>query len=250
MPPNHITNLSLSEFKHGFFTRLGGVSTGQYESLNCGVSQWDQAENVERNLAIVAQSLDLRMGSVLTARQSHSAEVAKVESSSARPDADALVTCECGVAIGVLTADCLPILMADAQAGVVAAAHGGWRGTIAGVIENTIQAMHALGARLERIDAVIGPAISARNYEVGPEFRSKFMTDDPASSPFFTVRPGGQLYFDLPSFALMRLRRSGIRSAEWIRHCTYSEPAKFFSCRRSSKDGEKEFGLQISVISA
>ena len=246
----HITAAPLSAFKHGFFTRLGGRSSGPYESLNCGISRSDQVKNVEGNLAIVAQSLALPAASILTARQSHSTAVAKVNSFSAVPDCDALVTCERGVAIGILTADCLPILMADEQAGVVAAVHGGWRGTIAGVIENTGHAMCDLGATLDCIDAVIGPAIGAENYEVGEDFRTKFIAVDPASGPFFKIAEQGRLSFDLPSYALMRMRRFGIRSAGWTGHCTFSEPTRFFSCRRSSQAGEKEFGLQISVIAA
>jgi YfiH family protein len=165
-----------------------------------------------------------------------------------RPRADALVTATPGLAIAVLTADCAPVLLADAEAGVVGAAHAGWRGARDGVLEATLDAMAALGARHDRIRAAIGPTISQRAYEVGPEFVEGFLDDDPATARFFASGASDRAHFDLPGYALWRLRAAGVAEAEWIRHCTYADPERFYSYRRATHAGEADYGRLISVI--
>jgi YfiH family protein len=163
-------------------------------------------------------------------------------------EVDAIVTATPGLAISVLTADCQPVLFADAKAGVIGAAHAGWRGALEGVLENTLDAMERLGAQRENITAVIGPCISQQAYEVGEEFMERFIVEDPAYSRFFSGGPGGKAHFDLPSFSLQRLRDAGVGSAEWIRRCTYSEPELFFSYRRTTHAGEADYGRLLSAI--
>jgi len=165
-----------------------------------------------------------------------------------KPRADGMVTNVPGLALSVLAADCQPVLFADAEAGVVGAAHAGWRGALGGVLEATVDAMEALGARRANIAAVIGPAISQRAYEVGPEFFEDFLAEDPEYARFFAGGEGDRMQFDLPGFGLYRLRQAGVGSAEWTRHCTYSDPDRFFSFRRTTHAGEADYGRLISCI--
>lgn len=239
-----ITHPSLTP-QHGFFTRQGGTSGGVYDSLNCGPGSRDNPEAITANRALVAQNLDAQ--DLRTAYQVHSAEVVVVTGSSwpERPRADAMVTATPGIALGALAADCAPVLFADATAGVIGAAHSGWKGALTGVLEATIAAMQALGA--QQISAVVGPCISQRAYEVGPKFLDRFLDQDPAYDRFFAGGAGDRMQFDLPSFALARLRAAGAQ-AEWTGHCTFSDPVRFFSYRRTTHAGEADYGRQISAI--
>jgi polyphenol oxidase len=239
----------LAPFRHAFFTRKGGASSGIFQGLNCGQGSSDQSEAVAVNRARVAAWLGVTPAALLGVNQVHSADVVTVTEPWTRPPrADAMVTAVPGLALSVLTADCQPVLFADAGAGVVGAAHAGWRGTLAGVLERTIEAMEALGARRERIHAVIGPTISQRAYEVGPEFMDAFLAEDPAYDRFFAGGNGDRVHFDLPGFGLLRLREAGVGRAVWTGHCTYSDPEHFFSYRRSVHRHEADYGRLISAI--
>lgn len=235
--------------RHGFFTRKGGASSGIFAGLNCGPGSSDQSDVVKINRARVAAALDLAPEALVSLNQIHSATVAVLtEPPAVRIAADAMVTNVPGIGLAVLTADCQPVLFADAETGVIGAAHAGWRGARDGVLEATIDAMVALGARRERISAVIGPTISQAAYEVGPEFFDGFMAGDPDNSRFFAKGQGDRKMFDLPAFGLHRLRSAGIGHAEWTRACTYSDPARFYSYRRTTHAGEADYGRLISVI--
>ncbi len=244
-----ITSPLLGSLRHGFFGRGGGASSGIFAGLNCGQGSTDQAEAVTINRGRVAEFLDLPAGALVGVHQIHSADVVTVEAPlPARPRADALVTRVPGLALSILTADCQPVLFADAEAQVIGAAHAGWKGTLNGVLEATIEAMERLGARRDRIAVAIGPTISQRSYEVGPEFLDQVLAGDDRAARFFANGDGDRLRFDLPGYGLWRLRRAGVAEAEWTRHCTYSDPARFFSYRRSVHQQEADYGRLISAI--
>jgi len=235
--------------RHGFFTRKGGASSGIFAGLNCGSGSSDQAEIVAINRARVAEAMGVAPEALVTVNQVHSPDVVTVIGPLAdRPCADAMVTATPGLALAVLTADCQPVLFADAEAGVIGAAHAGWRGALDGVLEATVEAMEALGARRRAISAVIGPCISQTAYEVGPEFLDAFRDEDPANTRFFANGTGDRLLFDLPGFGLHRLRTAGVGQAEWVRHCTYRDSERFYSFRRTTHSGEADYGRLISVI--
>ena len=243
-----LTSESLT-VRHGFFTRKGGASSGIFAGLNCGTGSSDQSEIVAINRARVAEAMGVALENLVTVHQVHSADAVTVSGPlSDRPRADALVTATEGVALAVLTADCQPVLFADASARVIGAAHAGWRGAHDGVLETTLDAMEALGARRENIAAVIGPTISQAAYEVGPEFFETFTDDDRDSARFFANGKGDRMLFDLPAYGLSRLRAAGVGHAEWTRHCTYADPARFYSFRRTTHAGEADYGRLISVI--
>ncbi len=244
-----ITSDLLAPLRHGFFTRKGGASSGIFEGLNCGPGSSDLSEAVAINRARVADAMGVAVDHLVTVHQVHSAEALHVTGPLAdRPKVDALVTATPGVAIAVLTADCQPVLFADHEAGVIGAAHAGWRGARDGVLEATLDAMERLGADRERIHAVIGPTISQPSYEVGPELLESFLDDDPGNGRFFAQGHGDRVLFDLPGFGLHRLRKAGVGKAEWTRHCTYRDPEQFFSYRRTTHRGEADYGRLISVI--
>jgi len=244
-----LTSPTLRPLRHGFFTRRGGASSGVFAGLNCGPGSTDLAEVVAINRGRVAQALDLEPQSLAAVHQVHSADVVTVTAPSAdKPRADALVTATPGIALTVLTADCQPVLFADRKAGVIGAAHAGWRGALDGVLEATLDAMEALGADRAETVAVIGPTISQRAYEVGPEFFDTFTMEDPESARFFANGEGDRYLFDLPGFGLYRLRNAGVGEAEWTRHCTYSDPERFYSYRRATHQGEADYGRLISAI--
>lgn len=237
------------EARHGFFTRKGGASSGIFAGLNCGTGSSDQTEIVAINRARVAEAMGVGPEALLTVHQVHSAKAVPVTGPLAiRPEADALVTDRPGVLLAVLTADCQPVLFADPEAKVVGAAHAGWRGAVDGVLEATIDAMEALGARRSNITAVIGPTISQAAYEVGPEFFESFVDDDRDTARFFAQGKGDRALFDLPGYALWKLRHAGIGHAEWTRHCTYRDPERFYSFRRTTHQGEADYGRLISCI--
>lgn len=245
-----ITSPALAPARHGFFTRKGGASSGIFAGLNCGRGSSDQSDAVQINRERAAAALDLAESALRGVNQVHSADVATMGPTppTAPPRADAMVTATPGIGLAILTADCQPVLFVDAAAGVIGAAHGGWRGTLEGVLEATIDAMEALGARRAAIRAVIGPCISQRAYEVGPEFFYELTVEDPACSRFFAQGDGDRLLFDLPGFGLYRLRAAGVGSAEWTGDCTYSDPGRFFSYRRSLHRTEADYGRLISII--
>jgi len=237
---------------HAFFTRQGGVSSGPFASLNCGFGSGDDLSDVTRNRAIAAAHLGLAAEQLITCHQVHGTEVVTVERPWRReqnPHADATVTKVPGIALGVLAADCAPVLFADSHAGVIGAAHGGWRGTLAGVMETTVAAMASLGARTDRIRAGIGPCIGQASYEVGAEFRAKFAAVDPASVGFFVLAPrSGHFQFDLPGYIALRLQRLGLAAVEWASHDTAAEEELFFSYRRACLRAERDYGRGLAAI--
>jgi polyphenol oxidase len=245
-------SLALPGIRHAFFTRDGGVSGGPYASLNGGIGSRDDAGHVSENRARMAAALGVAPDRLLTAYQIHSPHVVVAETPwpmQARPHADAIVTRTAGLAIGVSTADCGPILLADPLARVIGAAHAGWRGALAGVAEATVQAMERLGADRGRIRAALGPMIRQDNYEVGPDLIARFAAEDESADDFF--RPAARdrhAYFDLGGYIATRLARAGVRQIEDLRLCTYAEPARFFSFRRTTHRAEADYGRHVNAI--
>jgi polyphenol oxidase len=242
---------SCDGIRHGFFTRQGGVSKGMYGSLNCGLGSRDDAESVRQNRALVAETLGVPAGRLLTLYQIHSARAVIVDKpwNGEAAEADALVTRTPGLAIGTLTADCAPILLCDPQARVIAAAHAGWRGALSGIAEATMAVMEELGAKRERVVAVIGPSISQRAYEVGSDYVDRFLAEEPASETFFmTDESSGEPHFDLSGYVAERLSRAGVGSVSDLGLCTYCDETRLFSYRRSQHHGEEDYGRQISAI--
>lgn len=243
---------ALPGIRHAFFTREGGVSDGPYASLNGGVGSRDQAAHVAENRARMAAAVGVVPENFVTAYQVHSPDVAVVDApwpAEARPRVDALVTNRPGIALGVSTADCGPVLFADVQAGVIGAAHAGWRGAFTGVLEATIEKMTGLGARRETIAAAVGPLIRQANYEVGPEFVGQFLAQDPANAQFFVPSArDGHAMFDLGGYIGARLARAGIGKVEDLGVCTYADPGRFYSYRRSCHRQEHDYGRHINAI--
>ena len=241
---------SVGGVRHGFFTRQGGVSGGIYASLNCGPGSRDAAENVAQNRARVAELLGAEPDRLLTVYQMHGADTVVADKPwKTPPEADAIITAKRGLAIGILTADCAPVLFADAQAGVIGAAHAGWRGALSGIIEATVKAMSKLGAKPERIVAAIGPSISQKAYEVGAEFVEQFVATEPDSAAFFVTDEGsGEPHFDLVGYVGERLARAGVGTVADVGLCTYCDETRLFSYRRSQHHGEDDYGRQISAI--
>jgi purine-nucleoside/S-methyl-5'-thioadenosine phosphorylase / adenosine deaminase len=243
---------AIDGLRHGFFTRQGGVSGGIYASLNCGPGSRDDTANVAENRARVAEILGVKPDRLLSLSQQHSAEAVTVKKpwdGAKTPEADAMVTSTPGLALGVLTADCAPVLFADGEAGVIGAAHAGWRGALLGIVEATVKAMEKLGAAPERITAVIGPAISQKAYEVGSQYLEQFLAEEPGSGPFFvTDEASGEPHFDLPGYVGERLARAGVGQIADLGLCTYCEETRLFSYRRSQHHGEEDYGRQISAI--
>lgn len=237
--------------RHGFFTREGGVSDGIYASLNGGTGSNDTPEHVVENRKRMAAALGCAPDNFLTAYQIHSPEVVIADApwpQDQRPRADAIVTKVKNLAVGVTTADCGPLLFADAEARVVGAAHAGWRGAVTGVIEATLAAMEQLGARKKNIAVALGPMISQTNYEVGEDLLARFRAENPANETFFTPSlRSGHAMFDLPGYIVSRLARSGI-ACENIAQCTYGDPARFYSYRRSTHLKEADYGRHINSI--
>lgn len=243
---------ALRGIRHAFFTREGGVSQGIYAGLNGGVGSGDEPAHVTENRARMARVLSVDADRFATVHQVHSPDVVVAEAAwrlEARPRADAIVTRIPQLAIGVTTADCGPVLFADPKARVIGAAHAGWRGALTGVLDATIAAMEQLGADRDHMVAALGPMISQRNYEVGPEFVQNFCRQDPANARFFqdSAREEHAL-FDLPGYIAARLRRAGLGQIEDLALCTYSDPERFYSYRRSVHRGEPDYGRHINAI--
>ncbi|WP_438752722.1 peptidoglycan editing factor PgeF [Pararhizobium sp. O133] len=246
-----LTEKAGSRIRHGYFTREGGVSEGLYCGLNVGFGSHDDRAHVEENRARVSAWFGAEIDKLATVLQVHSPDAIVVDADydGARPQADALVTVTPGLVLGVLSADCGPVLFADAEARVIGAAHAGWKGALTGVLENTIDAMVSLGATRERIVACLGPSISRRNYEVGAEFVERFLEKDPAYAGFFTPsQREGHAMFDLPGLTTKRLTDAGV-TAENLDICTYADEGRFFSYRRTTHRSEPDYGRQISAIS-
>lgn len=246
-----VTAASLAGTPHGFFTRRGGVSGGLYASLNCGPGSADDQAAVQENRRRIASALGAGNG-LVSLYQVHGREVVTVgedyDISGPRPKADGMVTAQHGIALGILTADCAPVLLADAEAGVIGACHAGWRGALAGVTDATIEAMERLGAIRERIRAAIGPLIRQPSYEVSDSFRDGFVDAASGNAAFFTPgRRDGHWQFDLPGYLMLRLRQAGV-SAEDLALDTCADPVRFFSYRRTTLAGEPDYGRQVSAI--
>ncbi|MFY9771090.1 MAG: peptidoglycan editing factor PgeF [Xanthobacteraceae bacterium] len=245
-------SLTLTGIRHAFFTRSGGVSTGLYASLNGGVGSQDDAGKVVENRARMAAALGVEPRRLLTAYQSHSPNVVVAEApwtTGNRPQADAIVTRMRALAIGVTTADCGPVLLADPRTGVIGAAHAGWRGALTGVIEATVAAMERLGAARGQIRAAIGPMIRQTSYEVGPDLVARFRAEDPAASRFFApAKREAHAMFDLAGYIAARLKRAGITAVEDTELCTYADPERFFSYRRTTHHAEADYGRHVNAI--
>lgn len=236
--------------RHGFFTRRGGVSTGPYASLNCALAGQDSRDAVLENRARAARVLGADPAMLVGLTQVHGIEVARVEAPwlpGQGPRADAAVTNRPGIAIGIVTADCAPVLFTDPEAGVVGGAHAGWRGAVAGVLEATIAAMEALGARRNRIAAAVGPCIGQPSYEVAADLRDAVLAHDAADARFFADGRAERWQFDLAGYCAARLRAAGV-GAEVLGLDTLAEETRFFSHRRRTLAGGGAIGHQMSVI--
>ena len=253
-PHEAVSLKALPAIAHGFFTRNGGVSQGIHASLNCGLGSNDDPARVVENRALVAAHLGA--AHIVTPYQIHGAEVvvaAKPWTREDMPRCDAIVTRVLGLAIGVLAADCAPVLLAEPDARVVGAAHAGWRGAIDGVTDATIARMIELGARRERIVAAVGPCIGVAAYEVGPEYEARFLAHHPANYQFFerprrAGDPGAKPHFDLSAYVVTRLRLARIARIDGLEACTFTNDSDFFSFRRSQADKHLDYGRQISAI--
>lgn len=242
---------AIPTIKHGFFGKNSGMSEGIFSSLNCGFGSNDDANSVRKNRSIVASALGFESSDLCTVHQIHSHDAVIVNEPHEHknaPQADALVTNKKGILLGILTADCLPILFADGKNQVIAAAHAGWKGAFTGVIEQTIEKMLSLGAETSQIQATIGPAISEQSYEVGAEFYGNFINQSPDNKQFFLPSDNDKYLFNLPEYAKYRLKKAGISQINIIAKDTYFNDNDFFSYRRSCKRGEPDYGRQISAI--
>jgi len=237
---------------HGFFTRAGGVSTGIYSGLNCGPGSGDDRAHVRRNRRRAKAALGLEAGDLVSLHQAHTADcvtVARPWPDGERPRADGMATDCATIALGVLTADCAPVLLVDPEARVIGAAHAGWRGAVDGVLDSTVEAMEKLGAERARIAAAIGPTIGPASYEVGPEFPERVAAGPLAAEAFFQpAERDGHFLFDLPGYVRARLERAGVKHADWIGEDTVADEARFFSYRRATQRGEGDYGRLLSAI--
>jgi len=244
----------INAIHHGFFSRLGGVSTGLYRELNCGLGSNDDQKNIAENRRRVAAHLNVVPENFLNMYQIHSANVAVVEETwptSKAPQVDAMVTSKTGIALSILTADCAPILFCDPENKVIAASHAGWKGALSGIIEQTIETMEKLGANRDKVRAAIGPCISQKNYEVGPEFKELFCTQNKLFINFFSPAPdqnSDRFFFDLPGFVTSKLHQNGVNFINQLSICTYENYGKYFSFRKSTHLIEPDYGRNVSAI--
>lgn len=245
-----IRAISLGAFPHGFLGRRGGVSSGDLAGLNVGYGSNDDRSAIDENRRLAIAAV-LEGAEIATVHQFHSAEVVHANRPwpyADRPRADAMVTDQPNLLLGILTADCAPVLFADHEAVVVGAAHAGWRGALAGVTDTTIAAMERLGARRENIHAAVGPCIAQPSYEVDEAFRRRFAEQDPDNSRFFTSGASGKAHFDLEAYVVHRLIAAGVGEVEALNLDTYADPDRFYSYRRSTHRGEADYGRQLSAI--
>lgn len=243
-------SLDPGPIRHGFFTRAGGVSAGLYQSLNCGPGSGDAPENVLENRRRVADAMAVGADNLLSLAQVHSANVLTItEPFMERPQADGMVTDVAGLALGILSADCGPLLFVDPEAGVIGAAHAGWKGALGGILENTVAAMEKLGASRQHIRGVLGPCIGPRSYEVDNRFREKFIDVSSHYSEFFTDRNNaGHCHFDLPAFLARRAAEAEVTNFSVLSIDTCEDEKRFFSYRRTTHRQEADYGRQISAI--
>lgn len=241
---------NLTPEKHGFFTRQGGRSKGIYLGLNCGMGSDDDKNTVIENRNLVAGTFGLDKENLVSVYQVHSADAVAIAApfEGEPPKCDAMVASTPGIALGVLHADCAPVLFEDRHAGVIGAAHSGWRGAIDGVLSATVDKMVEVGADRSRISAAVGPCISQRAYEVGPEFVEAFVDRNHMYAQYFSGGKDDRAMFDLPRFVMDQLREAGLDDVAWTGHCTYEDPDRFFSYRRSCHNNEKDYGRLISAI--
>lgn len=245
-----IVRASALAVPHGFFGRAGGGSTGDVAGLNCGLGSGDDPATVEANRRMAADAIlpGAPLASVYQVHSPKAVIVTEAVPRNERPEADALVTDRPGLLLGIVTADCAPVLLADAKAGVVGAAHAGWRGAVGGVTEQTIAAMISLGATIDNIAAAVGPCIAQKSFEVGFDFPDPILADDPANERFFVDGPSGQPHFDLEAYVVARLAAAGVRRIEAVGLDTYALEGRFYSFRRSTHRHEPTYGRQISLI--
>jgi YfiH family protein len=249
LTPPFTTARALAGVPHGFFGREGGMSQGDMASLNCGLGSGDDLSLISENRRRAADAL-LPGARIVSPHQIHSAEVVVAGDwpDDARPPSDAVVTDRPGILLGILTADCAPVLLADPEAGVIGAAHAGWKGALAGVTDATIGAMEKLGAERSRISAAVGPCIARASYEVDHGFERRFLEADPENDRFFAEGPAGRPHFDLESYVLHRLAAAGLTRIEALGMDTYADERRFFSYRRSTHRAEPSYGRQLSLI--
>ncbi len=242
----------INRIRHAFLTREGGVSTGIYQSLNCGPGSKDDADAVAENRRRALAMLDLPLSALATVHQAHTADVVVVDApfaDDARPVADAMVTTKPGIVLGILTADCAPVLLSTRRGTVVAAAHAGWKGALGGVLDNTLDKMVELGGKRKDIVAAIGPCIGQRSYEVGPEFPAPFLAEDAGNADFLAPAPrAGHYLFDLPGYVSRKLSRLGVHDVTRVPTDTCRDENRFFSYRRTTLRGEADYGRQLSLI--
>jgi YfiH family protein len=251
--PIDAPELALPRIRHAFFTREGGVSEGIYATLNGGLGSGDDPAHVAENRVRMAAAIGVMPDALMSVHQVHSAGAIRVEGpwpGGARPKLDGMATATPGLGLAILTADCGPVLFAEPEAGVIGACHAGWQGALGGVLEATLAEMEALGATRSRIVAVLGPTIGRDHYEVGPEREAAFVGADPANAAFFRPSPEhpGHAMFDLPGYIVARLRRAGLADAVDLSLCTYADPARFYSYRRTTHRGEPDYGRLVSAI--
>ncbi|MEM6665087.1 MAG: peptidoglycan editing factor PgeF [Pseudomonadota bacterium] len=253
LDPTPLTHpaLNLPHISHGFFTRIGGVSNGLYAGRNCGLGSDDDRAAVLENRALTAAQLGVAADRLMTVYQVHSPTVLTVDTpfKGDPPEADGMVTTTPGLALGALAADCAPVLFAHREQPIIGACHAGWRGAIGGVTDAVVSQMESLGADRSGIVAIVGPTISSTNYEVGPKFAATFMEADTTNARFFRrSEKSGHAYFDLPGYLVARLGAGGLGTVAAVDACTYADPSRFFSYRRTTHRGEPDYGRQISAI--
>ncbi len=244
--------LKLNGLRHGFFTRQGGISQGIYESLNCGLGSGDESATIHTNRSLAMHRLGAQPDCLLTPHQTHSTTVLTIthaQSHDTFPRADALVTNQPGLAIGIVTADCAPVIFADDHVPVIGIAHAGWRGALGGIIESTIQALCRLEAKTDRIHAAIGPCIGQKSYEVSAEFSLNFLDQDPKNQEWFIAVPSSdRLLFDLGGYITRRLEQAGLEHQHRLIDDTFDQEKRFFSYRRCCRNNESDYGRMLSAV--
>ena len=245
-----LKNNNLFGAKHGFFTRLGGESTGIYKGLNCGLGSMDNKKIINRNRVLVANSMGISQSRLVFVHQIHSSDVITIKNKihTSPVKGDALVTANKKIALSILTADCQPVLFLDKKNGIIGAAHAGWKGAFTGILQNTIKSMKAIGSEPDHISVTIGPSISQKNYEVGPEFFDTLCKDYKYNEKFFFKGNKDRFHFDLVGYSIYQIKKSGVRKVNYIDSCTYENPDLYFSYRRSVHKSEPDFGRMISTI--
>ena len=244
-----LKNDNLFGAKHGFFTRLGGESTGIYKGLNCGLGSMDDKKIINKNRVLVANSMGISQSRLVFVHQIHSPDVITIKNKPTSPvKGDALVTANKKIALSVLTADCQPVLFLDKKNGIIGAAHEGWKGAFTGILQNTIKSMKEIGGEPDHISATIGPSISQKNYEVGPEFFSTLCKNNKHNEKFFYKGSDDRFHFDLVGYSIYQIKKSGVRKVNCINSCTYENPDLYFSYRRSVHKSEPDYGRMISTI--